>query len=76
MGRIGGNLTTRHSPLVAFSCPLSSEEETTQNVLGISPESQCQNLALTVLYVPCSLDIRPGDQQIESVQPDHDDTGL
>ena len=38
------------------SDPLPSEEGTTYNILRTSPESQGQNLALTVLFVPGSLD--------------------
>ena len=36
--------------------PISSEEGTTQTIHGRFPEIQGQNLALTVLYVPYSID--------------------
>ena len=38
--------------------PLLEEEGTTQKIERIARESQGQNLALTVLYVPYSLDSR------------------
>jgi len=38
------------------TCPLLSEEGTPLKVQGLFPASQGQNLALTVLYVPGSLD--------------------
>ena len=38
---------------------LPSEEETTETVQGLEVASQCQNLALTALHVPYSLDSGP-----------------